>query len=341
MSIHRARTRRSLLRRGLAATLTWTALATGCADPKLVPFRDAAAAYDAGRKALDAGDADAAITRFGEARALDPQSATLPLWQGRAYAAAGRLDEAVASADAAIALHPEDGTAHYNRAAWRARQGQLYEAAAGLQMALGLKAATVWQAARDPDFLPHRTDPAFAAVLPQQDLLAKVEGPKNNGFIGSELMLTFTFVGPEDQVPALTGPDIPACLKQRRIVEDDHVEEGTARRELRVYFTALAACTVTLGPFEARGSAASNDPARVALPAQPITVLGLDGSAPLGSNTTLQDAAWVLPSAITGSAPVPGWDGATATMGERPAASLVFLEWRVDAQTRSIGGITR
>ena len=337
---------RASLRAGLATGLFcelfcglfWT---PGCADPKLIPFRDAATAYDAGRKALDAGDADAAIVRFAEARTLDPQSATLPLWQGRAFAAAGRLDEAVSAADDAIALHPDDGIAHYNRAAWRARQGRLNEAAAGLQMALTLKAATVWQAARDPDFQPHRASPAFAAVLPQQDLLAKLEGPGTTSFLGSELVLTFTFVGPDDQVPVLIGPAVPACLRQRRIVEDDHLQEGTARRELRVYFTAMAACVATVGPFEARGSQSPSDPTRVIIPAQTVTVLGIEATGDGGATAQPLPVAWIFPSAVSGSAPVPGWDGATATMGTRPAASQVLLEWRVDEQTRSVGGITR
>ena len=67
--------------------MVWLLVLVGCADPALVPFRDAARAYDAGRSALDAGDYATANSRFAAARVLDPSSAALPLWQGRALAA--------------------------------------------------------------------------------------------------------------------------------------------------------------------------------------------------------------------------------------------------------------
>lgn len=309
-------------------------LVAACADPALTPYRDAAKAYDAGRAALDAGDAATAIQRFSEARRLDPRSRALALWEGRALAQSGRLDEAIAAASDAIALDPKDANAHYNRAAWLARAGRPTAAAAELKVALGLGAGTVWEAARDPDFAPHRGDPAFAAVIPAQDLTATVT-PTARGFVGSELVLTITLTGAEDDLPTLTGPATPACLRQRRVVQDDQVAAGTARRTIKAYFTAMSPCTASLGPFEARTGSA-----RVALDSVPVVVLGPDSgpSDPPPDSGPPRPASWLLPAAVNGPTDVPGWPGARAT--DRTEGTDVLLEWRVDAQTRSRSGVS-
>ncbi len=311
-----------------------------CADPALVPFRDAAKAYDAGRASLNDGDTDAALASFAAARALDPHSASLPLWHGKALAAAGRLDEAIAAAGDALVRDPKSGPAYYNRAAWLARSGKLQDSAADLRLALGLGAATRWDAARDPDFAPHRRDPAFVAILPQDDLLARVAGPAESSFVGSELALTFTFSGPSSVVPTLAGPAVPACLRQTRIVQDeDEPEPGTTIREVRVYFRAVTPCVANVGPFEARDTAGAPEAHKtvsVAMPAVTVTVLGPEGMA-LAEG--VRPAAWLVPAGVVDGGSVAGWPGAKIRMGTRPAGSLVSLEWRVRQQTRVVGGV--
>ncbi len=310
----------------------WGALPLGCADATLVPFRDAARAYDAGRTALDAGDFVSANQRFSEARALDPSSATLPLWQGRALAASGDLPGAIRAADDAIAHDAKSGLAWYNRAAWRARSGDLAASAADLQQALKLNAATAWAAARDPDFAPHRQDSAFAGILPPADLLVAVEGPAESGFVGSELSVLFRLTGPAEQVPALSGPPVPGCLKQTRIVEDDAIGEGpssgTVERHVRVYFRANASCVVTLGPFVA---STPDGATHVEVAAIPVVVLGPTGAA---GEAGTRPAAWVIPAGVRDGAAVDGWS--VHLGGERPAG-MITLEWRVDHQTREVG----
>ncbi|MSP56503.1 MAG: tetratricopeptide repeat protein [Myxococcales bacterium] len=312
----------------------------GCSDPALIHLRDAARQYDQGRAAYATGDHASAAESFSRARAIHTRSATLALWDGRALAAAGRLDEAVRAADDAIALDPTSGVAHYNRGAWLARANRLDDAAPALEKALFLQASTAWDAATDPDFAPHRHAPAFAGILPAEDFTARMTGPPGSSFVGSEIELEFSLTGPPGRALALTGPSLPGCLRQTRLIEDtSETRPGTLTRTLHARFRADAPCAVLLGPFEVRGGATA-----LTLPAVPITVLGPDGGT---TEPGLEHpAVWLLPGSIDGEAPVPGWPGAIARMGvgvgdsEHPEhAPTVQLELRYDHQTRVMGGV--
>lgn len=319
----------------LVWSLVWSLV--GCGDPALIRLRDAARAYDEGRAAYNAGDHAVAIDAFARARAIDTRNATLALWHGRALAAAGRLDEAVLAAEEAVALEPRSGVAHYNRGAWLARANRLAEAAPELDKALFLQAATSWDAANDPDFAPHRHADAFAGILPPEDLTVRLTSPTDSSFVGSEVQLEFTFSGPPGRSPTLTGPSIPGCLRQTRLIEDQsETQPGTMTRTLHARFRADAPCVVTVGPFEARGGATT-----LTIPPVSITVLGPEGAAP--ARGVDHPAVWLLPGSIDGEVPVPGWPEAIARMGEDPAHSgqeiVVQLELRVDHQTRGVGGV--
>ncbi len=316
-----------------ALLLALSSLFLACTDPALAPLRDAATAWDAGRAALVAGDNAAAIADFGRARALDPQSAALPLWQGKAYAAAGRLDEAVAAASDSVVLDPRSGIAEYDRAAWVARGGHLDDAALALKAALDAHAATRWSAAKDPDFSPHRSDPAFIGVLPPSDVLAGATGPTEAVFLGSEVAVDIDVMSATGDVVTLVGPDVPACLKPVRLVEDDDDgEPGTADRVLHVWFSARSACDALLGPWEAHSGGAV-----VAIPAVHVTVYA--PAEAVSSTDPPRPGPWVLPGTLPAESLVPGWPGAVARMGARAPDPAVLLEWRVDHQTRAIGGI--
>lgn len=304
-------------------------LLLACTDPALRPFVDAAAAYDAGHLAFERGQFQDASAAFAKARALDPTSSTLPLWQGRALAASGDVAGAVHAADDAIARDPTSAVAWYDRAAWRARSGELAPAAADLRRALDLGAATPWAAAVDPDFAPHRLAPEFAGVLPPTDLLASAEPPEG-AFVGGELSLLLRLTGPADRVPELSGPPVPGCLQQTRVVEDDTVGEGasagTVQRDVRVYFRALAACEASVGPLRA-----SLGDAAVELTSVPVTVLGPADAAPIAGTTA---AAWYLPALLHGGAKAEGF---TIREGAGRPPGAIALEWRVAHQTRALG----
>jgi predicted TPR repeat methyltransferase len=64
-----------------------------------------------------AGDATAALARYGQALALDPNETDALHLSGMALRALGRLDEALAFLDRACALRPMDAVFHANRAA--------------------------------------------------------------------------------------------------------------------------------------------------------------------------------------------------------------------------------
>lgn len=304
-------------------------LLVGCTDPALRPFVGAAAAYDAGHLAFERGQFRDASAEFAKARTLDPASSTLALWEGRALAASGDLAGAVRAADDAIARDPDSAVAWYNRAAWRARSGDLAPSASDLRRALDLGATTPWAAALDPDFAPHRLTPQFDGVLPPTDLLAS-SMPPEDAFVGGELSILLRLTGPADRVPELSGPPLPGCLRQTRVVEDDTVGEGasagTVQRDVRVYFRAVAACEATVGPLRARLGDATVD-----LAAVPVTVLGPADAPALGGPTA---AAWYLPALLHGGASLDGFT--IHEGGGRPAGSIA-LEWRVAHQTRALG----
>lgn len=303
-------------------------LLLGCSDPALRPFVDAAAAYDAGHLAFERGQFGEASAQFARARELDPASSTLPLWQGRALAASGDLAGAIRAADDAIARDPRSAVAWYDRAAWRARSGDLAPAAADLRRALDLGAATPWAAAIDPDFAPHRLAPEFVGVLPPTDLLASSEAPEAV-FVGGELAIVLRLTGPSDSVPELEGPPVPGCLQQTRVIEDDTVGEGasagTVQRDVRVYFRAVAACEVVVGPLRARLGGAAVDVASV-----PVTVLGPADAPSVGGTVA---AAWFLPASLHGGA----LEGFTIHEGAGRPAGSIAIEWRVAHQTRALG----
>ncbi|MBK9646397.1 MAG: hypothetical protein IPO67_14795 [Deltaproteobacteria bacterium] len=62
-------------------------LCAACEEPRFGGLAQALAEHDRGRALLDAGDAPGAAAAFAQAITLDPTSADLELWRGRALAA--------------------------------------------------------------------------------------------------------------------------------------------------------------------------------------------------------------------------------------------------------------
>lgn len=325
----------------------WLALVlAACApprDPLLDRYTGALAAYDAGRKALDAGDPQAAIAAFTRAHEADPDATALSLWLATAQATAGQTPAALHTLDDLVAAHPGASLAFYNRAAYRARTGNLDGAAADLRIALAAGVASPYAATMDPDFAPHRLDPAFARVLPPAPISARAEGPPGAVFLGSTVELKLTLVGVPSPVPTLHIAGPSACLALDAFIEEDDVVGLDLRRVLTLRYHATAPCIGQLGPFT------------LTLPDVPpllVDAVSVTVEAPPGATTApapppppdLPLPAALVPDPTThlATAPVPvgvlGMAPPDMTLSQDGRPPDVRMEHRVEGQTRTIGG---
>lgn len=316
---------------------------SGGDDPALEPFEAALAAYDEGAAALAAGKPEDAAARFAAAREKDPRSIPLRLWEAKALADAGRLADADARLTEIVEGDASVGMAWYNRAAYRARAGRMDDAAADLRRALELKARSPLEAADDPDFAAARAHPAFAGLLPAQPLEARAKGADGAVFVGSRYPVEITIAALPTAALAVAreGAD-PGCLRLGRILQDDHVEAGKVTRVLTLDLRAEGPCDAVLGPF-----VVSAGGARTALAPLPVKVEAPPGAAPASGLPPLPTE---LPVPGSLAAPDAGFaakrvgDGVVAmgspdrTLTGNGARPDVALEWRVDGQTRAIGG---
>lgn len=222
-----------------------------CTDPQLAPLAKAAAASDEGILAFEKGDFATAEAAFARARALDPNSPALVLWQARSVAATGRFPEAEALVSEVLAENPKSGLAWYNRASYRSRQGHHAAAADDLRRALALGASSALQAAIDPDFAGVLQNPAYVGILPTAPVLVATKGPVGSVFVGSELELELSVAS----APGLhfsvnrRGEDA-GCVVLRSIVEERRVGIDAEVRVLRLRLRAVAPCDTELGPFK-------------------------------------------------------------------------------------------
>lgn len=315
-------------------------------DPKLDSIATRLSTWERGKAALDAGDTVAARAAFAEARASAPDDTTLVLWEARAAAAAGDLDGALALLDQTVSSHPGASAAWYNRAAYRARQGRLEEAAADLRVALDAGVTSPWAATLDPDFAPHRADPAFAALLPAAPLSVTATGPDGAVFLGGTVEITLMARGLATPRPSLTlAPFDAGCLTLRELVEDGQIDGDTARWVITLRFDTKGPCRASLGPFTLTG--AGGVPAESGV--VPVVVEAPEGAV-VGAPAPLPRSL-PLPGTLFAANPgrqalrVPGGVAAlagadeelSATRGGSPVAERVKLELRVSGQTRARG----
>ncbi len=318
-----------------------------CADPELAPLVRARDEYTRGAAALDAGRHAEAIEAFAAARAGDPQSPVLALWEARARAASGDVAAAEALATEVLRTHPDAGLAWYNRAAWRLRLGQADAAAGDLRRALKLGVRSPFEAAIDPDFAGVLGTPAFADVLPAGPVLARTQGPDGAVFLGSDVLVQVELVSAQTvQLDLVREGAAPGCLVLDRVVEDRHEEAGVLLRRLDVHLRAVAPCDAVLrfavevtAPTASR---AESPPVSVKVEAPSTFVAGppawLPDRLPLPGALVPTDGdfaagrvgelVWALGRA----------DRAPTLGGRSPE---VGLEYRVDAGTRAAGGAWR
>lgn len=316
-------------------------LLLACSDPQLDPYRAALDAWRQGRDALEAGRPAEAVDHFVRARAHDPRSPALALWEARARADAGDLPGAERVLDAAVVATPELAAAWYNRAAYRARQGHLDAAAADLEVALARGAASPFTAAADPDFAPHLDHPGLARLLPPAPLVARVEGPEGAVWVDGQVEVRLQVHGLAAPAPTLRFPEAPpAGIALQRVVEDDRVEGEVATRALTLWYRASAPALARVGPFVVQAGSAQLvlDPVTVKVEGPPRP---LPPPAPHPAELPLPSALaplaedWTARRVAGGVCALGRPDEAVTADGQPPA---VELEWRVAGQTRARGG---
>ena len=142
---------------------------SSCADPALDPLGEALAAWDEGQRAWQAGDAEAARRAFAQARALDPQSPALCVWESTATAAVSGPDAALVLLDGCVALTPGDPGLHLARARLRASTGggpaRSAAVAADLEVVLRAGAETPTSLSAYAELAPLADDPALGGMV--------------------------------------------------------------------------------------------------------------------------------------------------------------------------------
>jgi hypothetical protein len=311
------------------------ALFLSCKDPALAPYQEALSAYDRGVAALEAGEPEKAIAAFAKAQASDPRNPLLKLWQAKALAKAERFEEADAMLTGLIKEQPDIGIAWYNRASYRVRAGRLMESAQDLQKAIELKVCSSLEAARDPDFAPHRKAPEFRGILPETLIVANIKGPEGSLFVGSRFELELQVLSLPDEPLKLQMPD-PHCLVLSRIIEDRHEEKGALQRRILLSFTASQPCSAPLGPFAVIGKedtlALAPVPIQIEAPSSftvstlpPLLIPPLPGSLTLNQLNQNEGTALMA-------------DPGTSLKGVPDRKPEISLELRVDGQLRASGG---
>lgn len=313
----------------------------GCGEPRFGGLAGALAAHDEGRALLDGGDPAGAARAFARAVELDPGSAELELWRGRALAAAGDLPGAIDATSAALRKRPKDGVALYNRACYRARLGEVEKALIDLDAALATGEVSPQRAARDPDLQALRDDPRTRDRAPRPTLRCAAELPPEPVFVGAPLTLT---VRAAFERGAALGVAQRGEAAERfalsRALETQATEGDLTRVELSYELKALAPGQGSLGPLRVTAGDLSCE-----VEAMPFTVLGPEGfvAPPLGVGPDLTP-----PSALVAGIDLPGVTRRGARVLARAEAgdelslsptppALTRLELREGGLTRWVG----
>jgi hypothetical protein len=134
----------------------------------------------------------------------------------------------------------------------------------------------------------------------------------------------------------------PRCVRLMRVLEDDTLSPGRTERAVTADLRADGPCTATLGPFTV-----SAGPAKLSLAAVPLVVEGPPGAVapadlpplpteiPLPSAYAPADAGFAGQRVADGVVALGRPGDAITGNGRKPD---VTLEWRVDGQTRAVGG---
>ncbi len=313
-------------------------LACSGRDPAMERVDQALEAYAQGQSALGEGRPEQAIEAFERAAELDPGSAALQLWLGKAQADAGDLPAAIASADRALALQSVFTEASYDRACWKARDGQLESALADLEQARRDPGLDPFLVLTDPDLAPLREHPELSRSLPLPVLPAEVQAQEGSVFLRAEWTLGLSIQHRAEDELLLSSPPTSAPLRLRKLVED-RVDRGSlVETSLRFSYTATGPGEGTLGPWTATAGPLSSE-----LPSVTYQLL-----APEGALEARTDLDFSLVSSRLAGLDQARREGEQVTVvgvpGDRlewEATEITLLELREGGQPKRIGWVGR
>jgi hypothetical protein len=322
----------------------------GPPEPELGPVRVTLDAWEAGRDALEAGDAAAAREAFGRAREShdDPLLAT---WEAAAEVKLGRDDRAVAILSEVLEARPGFREARYNLGCSLARLGRHEEASREVALAILAGAITPRAAARDPALAPHLGLPAWD-LLPDEPLAAVLRVPTGLAYLGSAVEVSLGVSGAEPGPVRLTGAAATGPISLTQVVEDVGRDE-LGDREAVITWTllvrgagevAVAPVAVASGAWRAAAAGAAF-PTAAPTAGAPSTTLALPSLSALSDGLTApaarREGEGLLVVAPPGSrveaAREPTWLGKLRDGGE-PVVDVVWFEVAPAAVTVRRGG---
>ena len=217
-------------------------------EPELLAVKNAVDAWDDGVEALDAGEAEQAVSDFQRGLAARPDDVLLLAWRARAEAGAGHLEVAVDTLEQVLRARPDFVEARYNRAAYLARLGRLNEAGPELRLALEGGAGRPEDVLGDPDFVAHLGHPALQ-FLPRQALKVMVEGRDSDAFWASEVPIRLLVLGNGDAEVTLELDQVQGPAEVVKVVQD--LVQTTDGPSTEVVWTLriTGAGPVELGPW--------------------------------------------------------------------------------------------
>jgi hypothetical protein len=270
-----------------------------CSDPDFGHVGDALEAYDRGWLAMQQGNAAEAVTAFSTAASLDSERPVLHSWEALALVEAGQSDRALARLNAALTRFPTDAVLRYQRAAILSRRGDLSGTAADLRWLYANEKANPIEVGEDPDFLPLRTDPLYADLVPRAQVEASVTGEDGSVLVGDLYTVNF-FITSRTGTPVRIqsrGSPTPSLVLERLVEDMTHRDEIWTKRRLYAEFRAVSAGRMAAGPWQVEAGKSSTLTERLV-----VDVVSLPGRT---EHQKLEPIHLVMPSVRWGASPEP------------------------------------
>lgn len=273
----------------------------GCADPVLAPVKAALLHYDAGRAALDDGDAAGAQRSFAQARTAQPDAPSLLVWEAFAARQAGQTEDALRILDQGVSRWPAHPEVRVHRAALLVLTGDLDGGAADLRAAYATGQVHPTDLASDVDFAPLAASAEHRALVPPPSAALQARGESGAVLLGDRWTAVVSLQTPLGAPVALeVARPMPEMLALSEVVEEceaTSAELGTETRTVRFRYRTVASGEGELGPF-----ALAAGPAVGEAPAVPVSVLPVPGRS---SSSAPPAQPLLLPSQLGSSDPSP------------------------------------
>ncbi len=279
--------------------------ACGAPSPDLAALSESVARYEAGRAALEAGEASTAAAAFAEARTSRPDDPLLTQWHARALWRSGDVDQAEALLVGLVARHPSVMTARYDLGILKLNRGEP-DGANDVRAAVDAGVRTAAAAARDPDLAPHLAALPFLSAAPLRLVVHVDPAPAT---VGADVVVTAEVFGVLDapwslETPEASGP-VEVVYASETVVDDGETHRlswvlranGTGRVSLpaMVVRQGSAEMRAVGGAYEVTSSGSASAPAPAPLLALPIPsqqpVVALPHAAPQGDGWSVTWAA--------------------------------------------------